>query len=97
MVNYPAFVIWKKVDDKIQINEVTEKFHISKSENIVIGNYSTNMYFKVSSQNELKDKIYDLASRYWSDWDVEISYDGYFGHNNNPIEVTIKGLEEIDV
>lgn len=94
MQNNPAVLKWSiDDDDNILIEEVCENHEITKQGFLKIGNFSTNRFLIVTSKKQLEEEIYDLASRFFMDWDSEISYDGYFEHIDRPIEATIKDKE----
>lgn len=96
MVNNQAILLWKKEDNVIKMDEHVGEYRINKYGQIKIGNKTTDMYITVSSLREFEDKIYDLASRFFSDWSEEISYDGYFKYNDKPAKAIIIGIERIE-
>ena len=87
-------LIWSFDDDyDISIKEVCVKYEITELGFIKIGTFSTNRFFIVSSKEQLEEEIYDLASRFFEDWDSEIRYDGYMFNNHNSIEAIIKSKD----
>lgn len=94
-------VIKYSINEKeIVLTEIIYGYEILSSGLLKIKNLSTDMFFTITSLQDLKDKIYDLASKYFYNWNEEIAFDYlYFGEEGNkanfykPIYATITKID----